>query len=97
MAKAIEAKAGLAKAALAGPAKAASPAPAPLTGAGHLPLAGAPVCSSEWFGCSRCRHAKTGCDLCSPYKMAKKADGTLGDFSVAITFPKVRQTNMLQM
>ena len=31
------------------------------------------------------------------YKMAKKADGTLGDFSVAITFPKVRQTNMLQM
>ena len=31
------------------------------------------------------------------YKMAKKADGTLGDFSVAITFPKVRQTNLLQM
>ena len=28
------------------------------------------------------------------YKMAKKADGSLGDFSVAITFPKVTSQYM---
>merc|ERR1712147_73676 len=31
------------------------------------------------------------------YKMAKKADGSLGDFSVAVSFPKVHLTDVIGM
>ena len=68
-----------AKAAQAAAAKAASPAPAPLADASApaavpLPLSGPPVSTTEEWGCGRCRGAKSGCQSCNPYKMAKWAD-----------------------
>ena len=35
--------------------------------------AGPPVSLSDRWGCSRCRHARAGCESCNPEKMAKAA------------------------
>jgi len=54
--------------------------------------------TSRWSPDSKAFVVQKAMQNCTEvYKMAKKADGSLGDFSVAVTFPKVHLTDVIGM
>ena len=67
---------GKAKAAPPLPPPAAVPDPCDVASAPSVPPPSAPPVddTGEW-GCSRCRHARTGCDKCNPSKASAKWGG----------------------